>query len=70
MIWLMAAGTLVLAATQPVAAKASPEQVAQLGGDKLTCIGAERAGNADGSIPAFVGQWSDTYPGYQGPRRY
>jgi len=65
----LAVGTLALAAMQ-AGAKATPEQVAQLGGDKLTCIGAERAANADGSIPAFSGQWSDTYPGYKGPGVY
>lgn len=39
------------------------EQAAQLGSDKLTCIGAEAAGNADGSIPAFGGKWLDGAPG-------
>ncbi|MGV2481292.1 UNVERIFIED_CONTAM: DUF1329 domain-containing protein, partial [Salmonella enterica subsp. enterica serovar Weltevreden] len=35
----------------------------QLGGDKLTCMGAERAGNADGSIPEFSGKWLGAAPG-------
>ena len=34
-------------------AKISAEQAATLGGDTLTPVGAERAGNADGSIPAW-----------------
>lgn len=45
---------LVLAA--PLQAKVSPEDAARLGltGTPLTPIGAERAGNADGSIPEWV----------------
>ena len=38
----------------PVAAKVPPEQVARLG-DDLTPMGSEKAGNADGSIPAWTG---------------
>lgn len=37
-------------------AKASSEQISQLG-NELTCVGAQAAGNADGSIPPFNGQW-------------
>ncbi|TDF85964.1 DUF1329 domain-containing protein [Pseudomonas sp. H9] len=33
------------------------DQVARLG-NELTCFGAIKAGNADGSIPAFTGKWS------------
>ncbi|MGV8074866.1 MAG: DUF1329 domain-containing protein [Syntrophobacteraceae bacterium] len=33
----------------------TPEELKQLGGDKLTAIGAEKAGNADGTIPAYTG---------------
>jgi uncharacterized protein DUF1329 len=36
-------------------AKTSPEKAATLGGDELTPIGAERAGNSDGTIPAWTG---------------
>jgi len=67
---ILAAAALLLAAAQPAAAKATSEQIAQLGGDKLTCIGAERAGNADGSVAAWTGKWSDSYPGYKGPGQY
>jgi hypothetical protein len=35
-------------------AQVSPEELKQLG-DKLTEFGAEKAGNADGSIPAYTG---------------
>ena len=38
----------------PVSAKVPPEQAARLGAD-LTPLGSERAGNADGSIPAWTG---------------
>ncbi len=36
-------------------AKITPEQAARLGGDELTPVGAERAGNAAGTIPAWTG---------------
>ena len=36
-------------------AELSAEQAASLGGDKLTPIGAERSGNAAGTIPAWTG---------------
>ncbi|HZR38306.1 MAG TPA: DUF1329 domain-containing protein [Nevskia sp.] len=50
--------TLAAALAAPSApAAVSAEEAAQLGGDKLTCTGAERAGNADGSIPAYSGKW-------------
>ena len=35
-------------------AKLTPEQAARLGND-LTPVGAEKAGNADGSIPEWTG---------------
>lgn len=37
-------------------AKATPEEVSRLGKD-LTPMGAERAGNSDGSIPEWSGKW-------------
>lgn len=52
-----------LLAAQPALAAVSAEEAAQLGGDKLTCTGAERAGNADGSIPAYSGKWLGAPPG-------
>lgn len=62
---MVLAAALAGAATQPAGA-----EPAQLGGERYTCIGAERAANADGTIPAFGGQWSDSYPGYEGPGVY
>ena len=54
---LIGAGTaaiLSLAATS-IHAEATAEQVASLGGDTYTPYGADRAGNADGSIPEWTG---------------
>ncbi|BAN46964.1 DUF1329 domain-containing protein [Metapseudomonas resinovorans] len=42
-------------------AKISDAELARLGQD-LTPLGAEKAGNADGSIPAWSGKWSGTPP--------
>ena len=49
------AGLALSLATPLALAKISAEQAAELGGDRLTPMGAERAGNADGSIPAWTG---------------
>ena len=38
-----------------VHAKATPDQIKQLNGDKLNCIGAERAGTA-GGVAAYTGK--------------
>lgn len=45
----------------PALAKVSPEEAARLGQD-LTPLGAEMAGNADGSIPAWSGKWRGAPP--------
>ncbi|MCP2067549.1 UNVERIFIED_ORG: hypothetical protein J2Y84_002875 [Pseudomonas reinekei] len=53
-------GVGMLTALSPSAwAKVSPEEAARLG-HELTCAGAERAGNAEGTIPAFSGKWVGT----------
>ncbi|HKY92310.1 MAG TPA: DUF1329 domain-containing protein [Nevskiaceae bacterium] len=46
-------------------AKVAPQEAEKLGSPHLTCMGAERAGNADGSIPAFNGIWvgDQAWPG-------
>ena len=46
--------TFLAGLTSVAVAKVSPEEAARLGKD-LTPFGAERAGNADGSIPAWDG---------------
>jgi hypothetical protein len=50
-------------AAPPAPAAVPAAEAAQLGGDKLTCTGAERAGNSDGSIPAYSGKWLGAPPG-------
>ena len=59
--WCM---SLLLAAA-PVAAKVPAEEAARLGQD-LTPIGAQKAGNEDGSIPAWEGGLTTPPPCYQG----
>jgi len=49
----------------PAGAKITAEQAAQLGGERLTPMGAERAGNADGSIPPWTGGITELPAGYQ-----
>lgn len=52
---ILAASFLAAAvASGPTLAKVSPEEAAKLG-DSLTALGAEKAGNADGSIPPYEG---------------
>lgn len=56
---------LVLAmASTTATAKITAEQAAQLGGEKLTAVGAERAGNAEGTIPPYTGGISELPAGY------
>jgi len=63
---LLCVGALgALALTAPVATAAvSEEQASQLK-TRLTPLGAERAGNADGTIPAWTGGYTASVPGYQ-----
>jgi hypothetical protein len=46
-----------------VMAKVSPEEAAKLGGE-LTPLGAKKAGNADGTIPAWTGGITEAPSGY------
>jgi hypothetical protein len=48
----------------PAGAEVPDEQAARLGAD-LTPLGAERAGNAEGTIPAWTGGITDSPPGYK-----
>ena len=62
--YLHAAGVaLLLAAT--VCAGFTPADVNRLGGPELTPIGAERAGNADGTIPAWTGGLTELPAAYK-----
>lgn len=56
--------SLLLAATVAAATASAAVDVARLGSD-LTPLGAERAGNADGSIPAWEGGITAPPAGYQ-----
>ena len=49
---------LAFALAAPAYAAVSSEEAAKLGGSELTSVGAERAGNADGSIPAWQADWT------------
>jgi hypothetical protein len=51
------------------AAKATAEEIAQLDGDKLTCMGAERAGSADG-VAEYTGKYLGKWPGMTKPYGY
>lgn len=55
---------LLALAMLPAHAKVGPEQAERLGRD-LTPLGAERAGNAAGSIPAWEGGLDRPIPGYR-----
>ncbi|WP_031347159.1 DUF1329 domain-containing protein [Thauera terpenica] len=56
-VWVPVMTTIALSLmTSTVMAKVSEAEAAKLG-KELTCVGAEVAGNADGSIPAFSGKW-------------
>lgn len=55
---------LVSSFSSPAWAKVSAEEAAKLGGE-LTCLGAEKAGNADGSIPEYSGKWLGKPPHVQ-----
>ena len=57
------AAVISMAAAGFASAAVSPEEAERLGQD-LTCVGAERAGNADGSIPEFKGTYVGEVPGW------
>jgi hypothetical protein len=44
-------------------AQVTPEEAAKLG-KELTCVGAERAGNAEGTIPEYTGKYLGEVPGW------
>lgn len=55
---------LLLGLTTATAAKVTPEEAARLGKD-LTPLGAEKAGNADGTIPSWEGGITQPPAGYK-----
>ncbi|QHS10462.1 DUF1329 domain-containing protein [Sinimarinibacterium sp. NLF-5-8] len=64
MRWIASLGMAFWAfAASPISqAKVSAEQAAQLGGEQLTCTGAERAGS-DAGVAVYSGQWIGQWPG-------
>jgi hypothetical protein len=54
---------------QPALAKVSAEKAAELDGPKYTCMGAERAGSADG-VAAYTGKYFGTGPGMEKAQGY
>jgi len=62
-IALALAVALGLTATHAAQAAVTAEQAERLGRD-LTCVGAERAGNADGTIPEYKGLYVGEVPGW------
>jgi hypothetical protein len=63
LFFAMAAATML---STPIHAAVSSSEAAQLG-NTLTPFGAEKAGNADGSIPAWTGGITTPPAGYKGP---
>jgi len=59
----LVSGFLVAASTAPAAV--SKEEAARLGGPELTPVGAERAGNADGTIPEWKGGVTEPPAGWK-----
>lgn len=58
---IIGTGSLLILLTAQAQAAVSPQEAARLGND-LTCVGAEAAGNAAGTIPPFSGKWLGTPP--------
>jgi len=59
---LLLALSVLCLANSPAWSRATPEEVAQLGGPVYTPVGAERAGNAEGTIPEWqdgLAQWPE-----------
>ncbi|SFU14220.1 DUF1329 domain-containing protein [Pseudomonas marincola] len=56
LLWIAALVAQSILLSSAVYAAATPEEIARLGKD-LTCVGAEKAGNADGSITEWTGKW-------------
>ena len=62
-MWVPVMTTIALSlAATSVSAKVSEAEAAKLG-KELTCVGAEAAGNKEGTIPPFSSKWLGTPPG-------
>lgn len=67
--FLVGACAAMVFATHTVMGAVSAEQAAQLG-RSLTPMGAEKAGNSDGTIPAWSGGITSAMPGHKSPGHY
>ena len=69
--WIIACAIAGLAGLNfsPAYAKATPAQIAELDGKRLTCMGAERAGSPAG-VAEYTGKWFKTWPGQTKPFGY
>lgn len=65
MSWMPLAAVAVLALPVTAGAKVSAAEADRLGKD-LTCVGAEKAGNKEGTIPEFSGKWLGVPPTMKG----
>lgn len=62
-VMLAAAMAANVLATATASAQVSPAEAAKLG-NELTCVGAEKAGNAAGTIPPYTGKYLGEVPGW------
>lgn len=62
-VMLAAAMAANVLATVTASAQVSPAEAAKLG-NELTCVGAEKAGNAAGTIPPYTGKYLGEVPGW------
>lgn len=63
--WLLASAVASVLFSGVATAKVSQEKAAELGGETYTPMGSERAGNEDGSIPAWTGGIQELPEGYE-----
>lgn len=63
--WVLLSAVAASLLTATAGAKAPAEKAALLGGEQYTPMGSERAGNADGSIPAWNGGITSVPAGYK-----
>lgn len=63
------AAVLLAGLSQTATAKVDAAKAAELGGDKYTCMGAEKAGTASG-IPEYSGKWVGQWPGMKAKSGY
>ncbi len=62
-VMLAAAITATTGGLGSAYAQVSPQEAAKLG-KELTCVGAEQAGNAEGTIPPYTGKYLGEVPGW------